>query len=92
MRLENWFFSTQDSPYTPPEYATRSICGEVYGSRTFNDGDRVTTSVVIELDELNKTITTKSGSKYELGKPDSKWVDWVKKNYPDKLKNISFCL
>lgn len=58
-KLENW---------TVVNYSNKKcLIGYVYDDRRFEDGHRVLTSEIIELDEKHKMALTKSGTKYELG-------------------------
>lgn len=89
MRLENWHFGiTELDPYTPPECAGSVLGGEVYGHPNFNDGDKVTTSRLVEFDPKGKVAITASGSVYELGAPKKEWVSWLREFHKDALKNI----
>lgn len=53
MRLDNWY------------YFNGCISGEIYGNPKFEDGDRVLTSPVVEVDGW--LARTRSGSEYILG-------------------------
>ena len=73
MRLENW------SVVSYYEEEGGSIHGEVYGNPKFIDGHHVVTSMVEAIDPVKRTVTTHSGSVYELGKVDPEW----EKIFPD---------
>ncbi len=56
------------TPILPPEHRGQAFDGKVYGHPRFNDGDRITTSNIIEV--KNGRFITQSGSEYELGEVD----------------------
>jgi hypothetical protein len=54
MYLKNWGITTrQDNPYQAPE-TQACVCGHVYDSQNFNDGDFITTSVIQKLVMLDE--------------------------------------
>lgn len=68
MKLENW--SVNFLPfdlYIAPEQIKCRASGQVYGNPKFEDGEVITTSRIVKVE--NGCIVTKSGSFYELGEP-----------------------
>jgi len=55
--------------------------GEVYGHPRYKDGTFVTTSPVEKADGV--TITTRSGSVYELGKVEKNYREWLRADEPE---------
>ena len=49
-KLENWSFGT-DAPYQVPEVTRYRLQGEVYNHPDFDDGDRITTSRLVDFDD-----------------------------------------
>ena len=78
MKLENWAVVYTD-PYRAPEDQHPHLHGTVYGNPKFDDGEDITTSRIVQIDPVAKTVTTYSGSVYELGAVDPEW----EKLYPD---------
>jgi hypothetical protein len=83
--LENWQIITDDrliqdleDGYKAPEMYPIYIQGDVYGSDQFMDGKFIATSMVQSVN--GNCVTTKSGSVYQLGKPDEDYVKWCKDN------------
>lgn len=67
-RLEQW--STYRDAYTAPEVPPR-LQGKA--------GDRfILTSCITRAE--GHTVWTESGSRYELGEPDPKWLEWLASN------------
>ena len=90
MKLKNWSITSDVNPnFVAPEMMHFHLQGNVYGHPRFNDGDPVTTSRIIEINDKGdyKECITRSGSVYELHKED---VDPnAEKEYPnyyDRLK------
>lgn len=78
-RLENW--SVQGDRYQAPECAQPCLVGKVYNhpkSDRHPDGKKIRTSFIKKIE--GKVITTYSGTVYCLGKPDSKYLQWIKNN------------
>lgn len=73
-RIENWYTTSLQSPYIPPELRTLRVSGIIFGDTRgrFRDGDPILTSNIIGA--TGKFITTHSGSVYELGTPDVLWL------------------
>jgi len=77
--LHNWSTGySSDNPYAAPEQNPTCLKGNVYGHPRFNDGDCVTTTAIEKIE--GRIITTYSGSIYRLGRPNQKWLHWLKKN------------
>jgi len=81
-KLENWSVGNRvSSPYLPPELGYHYLQGNVYGNPKFTEGEYVNTSAIVSSE--GRIVTTKSGSKYELGKIESEYAEYLKKtNYP----------
>lgn len=80
-KLENWSTVSVDNEtnrYTPPEAKSVYLNGEIYGNPRFTDGNRITTTRIVKID--GNLVETYSGSKYELGEPDPKFVEYCKNN------------
>ncbi len=76
IKIENWSVeSGADSPYVPPEHAGIRLVGQCFGHGEHDDGKRIGTSTVVASE--GRFVTTFSGSRYELGKPDPKWLAWM---------------
>lgn len=73
MKLENWAVVEEYEPYTASELRKARLQGTVYGHPKHDDGKRVVTSSIQKVDPVAKTVTTRSGSVYELGKVDPEW-------------------
>lgn len=80
LRIEDWFMVVDVDPYKPPEMQIACLQGFAYGHPRFDDGMFITTSRLVDLDIPNAIAKTCSGHSYQLGKPDSKWVEWLKDN------------
>ena len=70
MKLENWALML--TPFAHPVEPTRvRLCGEVYGHPTRLDGTTIFTSRIVAIE--NNLVVSKSGSRYELGKPEAEY-------------------
>lgn len=79
MRLENWSIEfAVRAVYSPPESGFPVLTGDVYGRDGFPDGDRVTTSRLMKIE--NGEAWTVSGSHYTLGKPAERYKQWCEAN------------
>ena len=80
-RLENWSMKySRADPYQPPEMAKFCLAGTVFGHPNqlrHHDGKEIATSEIVEIDKGSRTITTYSGTKYVLGKPDPAYLQWL---------------
>jgi hypothetical protein len=88
-RLENWSYRLKGNGYTPPEFCTTHLAGNVYGYKNperHPDGKNIVTSSIIGI--KNGLIVTSHGSEYELGVVDPLY----EKEYPGAkerlLKNL----
>jgi len=77
--ITNWFV-TQLDPYRPPETQGIHVAGEIHGDakKRWEDGHPMVTTRVVKI--AGRIITTRSGSRYKLGKPKQDYVDWCKEN------------
>ncbi len=76
-RLENWSVVTDRvNAYNPPEAWVQRLAGEVYDHPKQEDGKRVETSIIVTSE--GRRVTTRSGTVYELGKPDPQYVVWLR--------------
>ena len=66
--LQNWCLVGDPSPYVAPEAREAVLCGNVYGSPKFPDGDRIMTSAIIRWID-DETIETQN-TIYKLGAKD----------------------
>lgn len=73
MKLENWSVVTRD-PYSPPEYGIY-LAGSVYGHATRPDGQKITTSRIVEVN--GRKVTTASGSIYEVGEVNPEYAKYL---------------
>ena len=80
MRLENWSICTHPNDvYIAPEFRLPCLQGNVFNDpRGRSDGKRIVTTLIINV-EGDKVIT-ESGSVYELGKPNPKYIEWCMAN------------
>jgi len=92
-RLKEWFFSTALGLFREPEvsggheFVQTRLFGRVYDDARrdmltgeFDDGHRVITSPVHEINWQERYVKTRSGTKYELeGNPSESYIDWLKK-------------
>lgn len=75
--LKNWSVCSNDVDlYTPPECIVTMVQGEVYNSEKFKDGDFIVTSPIIDVQK--DIVITQSGSKYQLGEPNTNYVRWCR--------------
>lgn len=78
MRLENWAVVSHADAYTPPEMARKQLVGLVYGHHRIPDGEHVRTSDLAKVQ--GRTVTTVSGSVYELGTVNPDYRLWAEEN------------
>jgi len=76
--LRNWSMIMRGDDFTPPECRTQCLHGEVYHHGQFNNGEKVSTSRIVELNLAEGFAITASGSKYKLGKPREDFVQYLK--------------
>lgn len=79
VRIEGWCTRPGiRSRYQAPETATGTmLSGRVYGHPGFSDGETVFTSDIVKVE--GRLITTGSGRVYRLGRPDGKWLAWLRR-------------
>ena len=65
-------------PYLPPECGIY-LQGEVQNHPEFEDGQRVTTSLIVAVN--GPRVTTHSGTQYELVNPAPAFLDWCHNHY-----------
>lgn len=84
MKLENWSLVIVGDvdPYTPPELVKLRAYGKVYGHPNFKDGDYITTSSIVRVD--NGHLVTHFGSEYELGEVDPNY----EKRFPNARERV----
>jgi hypothetical protein len=73
--LENWSVTLRGSIYLAPEHHQRCLQGEVFGHADHEDGHHVTSSPIKTAE--GQTVTTRSGTRYTLGKPNPRWLEWM---------------
>lgn len=71
--MENWAVVEDYDPYKAPEDRKARLQGTVYGHPKHDDGKVLVTSSIQKIDLVNRTVTTMSGSVYELGAVDPEW-------------------
>jgi hypothetical protein len=76
--LEEWSLMQTTDPYTAPELRKVVALGKVYGHPSVTDGSQVTTSTIQVINLDNREIRTLNHT-YTLGRPDVKWVDFLKR-------------
>lgn len=76
--LQNWSTTYGvDVRYRAPEcLPPLRLQGNVYNHPEFEDGERVLTSPIHET--KGRLVTTQSGEKYYLSRPDQRWLRWLK--------------
>ena len=69
IKLKNWsVFASNNNGFIPPEFLCYHLQGKAYGHPRFNDGDPITTSRIVEINDKGdyKEAKTKGGSVYCL--------------------------
>jgi hypothetical protein len=86
--INNWsLINLSTSPYIAPEQRSGALSGNVYGHKSFKDGEHVITGVIIEAkDNIVKTKNTT----YQLGFPSKNYQSWYEKKYKKKLSDFPF--
>jgi len=89
VKMENWSLMLDTPPLDPfkaPEQHRPKLRlqGNVYGHKDFPEGSFVTTSSIKEVDHGKQTVTTSSGSVYELGEPNPDY----EKEFPNAKNRI----
>lgn len=78
--LHEWAVVTSD-PYAAPEVAGIKLEGTVYGHPSKADGKPIRTSRVVSVD--GRTVTTLSGTVYELHEPCEGYRQWLAEHRPN---------
>lgn len=73
--LKNWGCAESGDGYTPPEWRSLVLRGEVYGHPNFEDGHRVMTSAIVSA--RGRLVTTKSREYLLDGPPDPAYVEYL---------------
>jgi hypothetical protein len=81
VKIENWFITGSNDPYTPPECQTIHIKGFAFGHPDFPDGESIRTSFIESVE--GRKVTTRSGRVYQLGKIDPGYRKHLKKIRPN---------
>lgn len=71
--MENWAVVRDYDPYMAPELCKTRLQGTVYGHPKHDDGKVLVTSSIQKIDPVGRTVTTRSGSVYELGSVNPEW-------------------
>ena len=79
VKLKDWGIIKEQHSFRAPESIPIKLNGAVYGHPIKEDGKRVVTSAILEVD--GRTITTESGTIYELvGEPSDKYLKYLEEN------------
>lgn len=78
MILQNWAVRMSGDGYTAPELSYRCLSGQVYDCPKHEDGAWIVSSRIVKIE--GKTITTSTGSVYELGEVHPEYAAWVKEH------------
>ena len=78
MKLNNWSVVYSGSPYQAPELRSMRLHGIVDNHPRLGKDQCVTTSTIVKAE--GRTITTHSGSVYELGDIDPEYASYLKVN------------
>jgi len=86
MKLHNWSVQFErtlgsEQRYMAPELVARCIVGDVEGHPSRPDGETVITSRIISVE--GRTVTTRSGSVYTLGKIAPSYRKYLRTVSPD---------
>ena len=82
-RFENWSIQMHMGQYKLPLLigSFTYICGNIYGHEYINNGRRIKSTQITELDVKDRIVRTKDGI-YRLGKPDKRYIEWLaRKNF-----------
>ena len=80
-RLENWSVGNLWDGYQVPGLLENQLRGIVYDDEKnrFEDGERITTSLLKELNVKDKYAQTLN-TKYILGEPSEDYLKWLEEN------------
>jgi hypothetical protein len=81
IKVNNWSIRTNADGYTPPEAADIRLIGEVLDHPKLGENKKIQTSSINEIN--GRTVYTKSGSVYILGRINPEYRKWLKKNSPN---------
>lgn len=77
-KIENWSITKYPSnPYQAPELWQSALQGIVYGHPRIQDGERIATSTIQAINLKESWAETQSGTNYQLGEIDPKWVEFM---------------
>lgn len=80
--LDNWYFVALPSePFHAPECTQGVFIGTVFGHPKKPDGETVRTNVLLKVEGL--TVTTASGTVYELLQPSKEYREFAEGRNPD---------
>lgn len=85
-RLEKWAIKYYPNPYAAPENQPIRLEGVVYGHPRKEDGKEVVTSPIEKIDHDLRQVTTRTGTVYQLGKPEEGYRQYVLKECPKYIK------
>lgn len=69
--IKNWNIITTGTEYTAPECRSMLICGQIYRDPRFEDGKRIITSMIKQIEDLGDIIIAKTeNSEYLLQKSE----------------------
>ena len=85
--IEEWSLCIKSNNVYKAPGAQMSLSGFVYGHPKIKDGTYIETSILTDLDISQRQETTFSGSIYYLGRPEAKWVEWLRENKYTKYIN-----
>lgn len=91
-KIEQWSLGYDTSnPYLAPELRKRRLSGICKERAIELDGDcsesTLTTSSIVSYED--NVVTTRSGTKYELGEPAEDYVKWCEENgYSDPREGL----
>ena len=93
--IENWSIvaSNKLGPYQAPEMQQYALTGEAYGQPDFEDGKFITTSAIINSNDLkHHAIVESHNTLYKLGEPSDSYILWCKENGVKKIGFGCFAL
>lgn len=87
-KLKNWFVTSNQDGWTPPECVSYFLSGNVYDHPNFQDGDPITSSSIKNVIDCNtyKIVETKN-TKYYVYPEDAN--PKYEQNFPDAFKRLS---
>ena len=78
-RLDNWHCDVYPADgFTAPEMQDRVLIGRVTGHPRYRDGETIRTGALVGA--KGRMATTASGTVYELGEVDSRYLAWLQEN------------